>query len=700
MDTFEACAKINSLMTDGRENDARDALIQLLDECTHERQPYGHLVNHMIRATGLYPYLQLESASWGDRFAYEAFKVDIGAETPATLHREQSAVLRRLIDGEDLAISAPTSFGKSFIIDAFIAMKEPTNVVIIVPTLALTDETRRRLHRKFGHIYRVITTAGVELSDRNIFIFPQERVQGYVDVLQSIDLLVVDEFYKASADFDRERSPALLKAILQLKDRARQRYFLAPHIAALNESPFTRGMQFEKLDFNTVYLEKHDLYTEIGRDPIKKSAALLRILREETGKTLIYAGTYSGIDKVTSLITNELEATPSPLLRDFSDWLSVNYDPNWSLTSAVKRGTGVHNGRLHRALSQIQVKLFEAPDGLDRLVTTSSIVEGVNTSAENVVLWSNKKGQPRLDDFTYKNIIGRGGRMFRHFVGKVYILEMPPVDEETQLNLSVPDEMLGGLDESEFRGDLSDEQIAQIVEYRAEMVDLLGTDSARRLERSTEIQTSDWLLLRRIAREITSAPEEWRGLRALNAPPTYWDSMLYKVINLQPGNWDTQYRKFVAFVRILSDNWSSSIPDLLYRLEAYDIGVDAFFQLERTASFKLAALFSDVSVVAREVLGPEVDISSFIGRLANAFLPPLVYQLEEYGLPRTIAKKIHHAGIIDLTSDRPLHDAISELTELGLEGLANSRTQLEGFDLYMLESFLDGVQLTNAAASN
>ncbi|TOJ55382.1 hypothetical protein CGI36_24620, partial [Vibrio parahaemolyticus] len=80
---------------------------------------------------------------------------------------------------------------------------------------------------------------------------------------------------------------------------------------------------------------------------------------------------------------------------------------------------------------QIQVRLFEEEHGLKNLVSTSSIIEGVNTSAENVVLWSNLsgRGRARINDFSYKNIIGRGGRMFRHFIGKIYILEKPP--EET-----------------------------------------------------------------------------------------------------------------------------------------------------------------------------------------------------------------------------------------------------------------------------
>ncbi|EMK6706315.1 DEAD/DEAH box helicase, partial [Vibrio cholerae] len=164
-----------------------------------------------------------------DRYAHEAFKVDVGERDRLALHREQSAILKKLIEGKNLAVSAPTSFGKSFVIDAFIALKRPKNVVIIVPTIALTDETRRRLHKKFGANYKIITTSEAKLSDANIFIFPQERAIHYAEQLDEIDILIVDEFYKASSAFDKDRSPSLINAILKLGSKAKQKYFLAPN---------------------------------------------------------------------------------------------------------------------------------------------------------------------------------------------------------------------------------------------------------------------------------------------------------------------------------------------------------------------------------------------------------------------------------------------------------------------------------------
>ena len=161
---------MNDLITQNKEQQARDSLIILLQELKDKNIEYTPLVNHLIREVGLYPYIDEKTANWQERFVCEAFKVGSGGDNVVTLHREQSYVLKALLNGEDLAISAPTSFGKSFIIDAFIEIKRPDMVVIIVPTLALTDETRRRLYKKFSRIYKIITTTGVELGEKNLLI--------------------------------------------------------------------------------------------------------------------------------------------------------------------------------------------------------------------------------------------------------------------------------------------------------------------------------------------------------------------------------------------------------------------------------------------------------------------------------------------------------------------------------------------------
>jgi hypothetical protein len=106
-----------------------------------------------------------------------------GPHRPARERRDEAPVL-----------SAPTSFGKSLIIDALLASGKFDNVVIIVPTIALIDETRRRLSR-FRQRYKIITHPSQESGERNVFVLTQERAVDRKDV-DDIDLLVIDEFYK------------------------------------------------------------------------------------------------------------------------------------------------------------------------------------------------------------------------------------------------------------------------------------------------------------------------------------------------------------------------------------------------------------------------------------------------------------------------------------------------------------------------
>ena len=583
MEIYEECAVINDLLQANDETEARNRLIRMLDQLGREGIPYSPLINHLIRESGLFPYLDPDTSSWQDRFIFESFKVDIGQETHITLHSEQSLVLKHLLDGDNLAISAPTSFGKSLIIDAYIAIKKPNNVLIMVPTIALTDETRRRLSKKFSAEYKIVTTSEVELGEKNILIFPQERAIQYCDKLERLDLLVIDEFYKASQDFDKERSPALLKAMMKLGAKATQKYYLAPNISGLNDNPFTKDMLFLRLDFNTVFLEKYELYKDINKDAQKKNDVLLQILGKQETKSLIYAGTYPNVDSVATLLIENIEKEHSELLSAFSSWLSTNYHPNWKLTALVKRGIGFHTGQLHRSLSQIQVRLFEEEKGgLQTLVSTSSIIEGVNTSAENVIVWSNKNGKLKLNDFTYRNIIGRGGRMFRHFVGNIYILEEPPTPTDTPLELTFPDELLADVDDEKYKKELTKKQLAKLLQYNEEMAQILGRESFARLKGEGLLISGDTELIAAIALAINSDKKTWRGLATLNASSNeYWAWILHKVIKLVPAGWDASYTKFVEFIRIMSSNWTLSIPELLDQLSEQDVTIEEFFKMER-----------------------------------------------------------------------------------------------------------------------
>lgn len=689
---FEECAQINALIENSNKAEARSMVINLLDKLRRDGNEYTPLINHVIREVGLFPYIDPKTALWEDQVVVEAFKANVGDEAPVTLHSAQSHVLKRLLLGDNIAVSAPTSFGKSFIVDAFIAIRQPENVVMIVPTIALADETRRRIEHKFSHKYKIITTTDATITERNIFIFPQERSFAYLDKLEKIDMLIVDEFYKASSMFDDDRSSSLLSAIIELGRISRQKYYLAPNIHKIADNVFTQGMQFMRLtDFKTVITKAAKIYekrrNDENVDEFKKNY-LVNILQNNTAKTLVYAGSYNNINKVSTILADNLPYKETSLLRDFNDWLKVNYGDSFSLCQLSERGIGIHNGKMHRSLSQIQVKLFECTEGLDTIISTSSIIEGVNTQAEQVIVWSNKNGSHKFDYFTYRNIIGRAGRMFKYFVGKVYLLEEPPVQENTTLTIDFPDEVAESLDSEDPGIEINQEQNNHIKEYEEFMVNALGAENFRQIRKLSIFKSCDPRILKSLIEKLKANPNWPRGYAALAATNTYnWREPVLDVVSLLGDN---MAKLIKIAIWKMPDNWTRSIAEVYSELS--DISYEDLFSAERYLSYNLCSTLSVINILKKSFDPTSPDISLFIGRAANAFLPKLVYQLEEYGLPRMISRKIQNSGLINLEDDSvEISEIIKQFNNIGREKVIQGLNNLLPFDKFIINYFYDGI---------
>ena len=141
-------------------------------------------------------------------------------------------------------------------------------------------------------------------------------------------------------------------------------------------------------------------------------------------------------------------------VRGAYEWLASNYHPDWAVARGFLTGVGVHHGKVPRAVAQFAVRQFNK-GVLPFLVCTSTLIEGVNTKAKNVIVFDNRVAQKKFDFFTFNNIRGRSGRMLRHFVGRVYLFNAPPQEDLPSVDIplvnqddSTPDSLLIQLDES------------------------------------------------------------------------------------------------------------------------------------------------------------------------------------------------------------------------------------------------------------
>lgn len=426
---FELLAQLSSIVS--RDPDVgRELTIRALNNREFLAEQYRPILDEITAATGLHPYIvkNLRELSMRTALLHAAHEAS-GEMEGYVIHSAQAKILSYLAAGESVVLSAPTSFGKSLLIDLTIASRDFENVVLLVPTLALVEETRRRMAR-FSHRYSIITATNQELSEKNIFVLTQERYLAMRNEIPAVDFFAIDEFYKLSISDDGARSTQLNEALLHLMRLSPQFFMLGPSIHAIPDIASERlNCRFIIERFQTVVTE----LVALSKRP-NKNEALARLLDNIEGQTLVYCQSPSSTRKVLAkyLELRRIPVTTNTELLEAAEWTSKNFHEEWLVSVALKHGIGIHHGRLPRALARFMVRAFER--GLiNILLCTSTLIEGVNTSAKNVVVFDNKLGgntqKHLLDFFTFNNIRGRSGRMFEHFIGNVYYFDTPPQEE-------------------------------------------------------------------------------------------------------------------------------------------------------------------------------------------------------------------------------------------------------------------------------
>ena len=94
---------------------ARDVIIRGLAARGRFPDAARALWNGLVEAAGLYPYADAASSGGSSCLRHELHRSR--AVEGVTLHEEQTELLLRLLEGQSVVLSAPTSYGKSLLIE-------------------------------------------------------------------------------------------------------------------------------------------------------------------------------------------------------------------------------------------------------------------------------------------------------------------------------------------------------------------------------------------------------------------------------------------------------------------------------------------------------------------------------------------------------------------------------------------------------
>lgn len=414
--------------------DYRDEYIRQMNQ--HDDKTTFAITNaDSLYAMGLTMYSREYSFA---SLVYNAFATS-ALDNNISLHPEQRKVLGLIEENRGLIFSAPTSFGKTFIVFEYICRMQPHNVVMIVPTLALIDEYKRKIIRQYKekfsdyNIYLSIDPEKIyDFSKKNIFIVTHDRVidESVATLFESIDFLIIDEVYKLQKDSSNNRVLILNIAYYNMVKRSEKYVLLAPFISGVeNLDKLDDIPAFYSTNFSPV-VNDVKIYNII--DEKERNVYTDRILTSipPQDNTLIYFPTVVAIDKFIEQVhiqDQSLELDDNPILKDFVSWARREVHPQWSIIKALEKGFLVHHGQLPLGIRMLELSLFNNPDSrFSRLICTSTLLEGVNTSAKNIIITKPCRSYNKtFDAFDFYNLVGRTGRLYQHYLGVAHYIKTP-----------------------------------------------------------------------------------------------------------------------------------------------------------------------------------------------------------------------------------------------------------------------------------
>lgn len=352
------------------------------------------------------------------------------------LHKEQLRILNQISEHEVLIISAPTSFGKTFTIFEYIIRNMPQNIVLIVPTLALVDEYNKKIIKKYQEKFKSYKvhinydeSRKYDFNQKNIFILTHDKIVecNFYDNIESIDFLVIDEVYKLKSDTKNDRVLILNLAYQLLAKKSKRYVLLAPFIKdVLDRNKLSNAPVLYRSDFSPVYNKLVEIDTQTKKE---KNEITISLLKNDLSnqKNLVY---FPRVNQLSKFVKNyvvenfpQINTSDDDII-NFLNWAKEEIHEDWYVVKAMERGVLIHNGQLPIGVRNLQINTYEKnKDGFYNMMCTSTLLEGVNICAKNIIITSPKRDDKEFDAFDFYNLVGRTGRLNQHYVGCAYYLK-------------------------------------------------------------------------------------------------------------------------------------------------------------------------------------------------------------------------------------------------------------------------------------
>lgn len=381
----------------------------------------------------------------------------------------QKKLWNSLNSGENVAISAPTSAGKSFIIKKYIleiVEGGAKNIVFIVPTKALINQVsnvlKSQLHEK-AHVYTTYIN-NEEDSSATIYVLTPERCLKLLqdESVSPPELIFMDEVHNIESGSRGVIFENILYRVTSAWSST-QLVVAGPFISSLSES-IKKICNISIIDHQTMSSPVFQVRSALTFFPSKKVArykissptqriisgeiklkkSLYSKIKTNKGEALeVISDMFSPEDhniyyapkknlaekwasKIAPVIASKnpkiIEAADSRV-KDLIDFLSEEVHPDYSLIRTLRLGVAYHHAGLPDIARQ-EVEELYAESIIKNIICTSTLLQGVNLPADRLIVISPKVNSDDMPAFDFLNLLGRAGRANTKLYGEIYCIDV------------------------------------------------------------------------------------------------------------------------------------------------------------------------------------------------------------------------------------------------------------------------------------
>lgn len=372
----------------------------------------------------------------------ENFKID--GEISDIYRSRGQMILNRFAATEDnIAVVAPTSYGKSEMLINKVQVNSSKKICVVVPSKALLAQMKRDLLKSdliknaFG---KVITHPDMFRGDEIAFlaVLTQERLSRLLQKNKdlSLDLVLVDEAHNILEDDERARLLAQVLLILHKRNQSFLVNFFTPFLVNaqnlnitnynvdIKQKPINESLKIER--FYTYNLAKKEMFIY---DQFLDKTFFVRnndfvddvdfILHYKSPKNIVYLNRPMRAEEVALKMAsqdNQIQITSE--IQKIIDSIAELIHPEYNLIRCIRSGVVYHHGGIPDVIRLYIEDIYSRYSEFKFIITTSTLLEGVNIPAEKIFLLTPSKGRgAHLSASQFKNLIGRVCR-FREIFDK------------------------------------------------------------------------------------------------------------------------------------------------------------------------------------------------------------------------------------------------------------------------------------------